>query len=56
MQLTTGERKVAKTFTIIELAKGISIMAEHWPHHRKVGGLSAATDAETGREKSGEKI
>jgi hypothetical protein len=31
------------------------MMAEHWPHHPKVEGLSAATAADTGRDKIGEK-
>jgi hypothetical protein len=38
------------------LAKGSSILVEHLPHNPKIEGLSAATDAETGGDKSGEKI
>ncbi len=30
-------------------------MAEHWPRHPKFDYLSAATDADTGRDKIGEK-
>jgi hypothetical protein len=42
--------------SFIELAKSGTMMAEHWPHHPKVESLNAAIDAETGRDKSGEKI
>jgi hypothetical protein len=53
MSLVLGERKVTKL--VIDLAKGSSMVVEHLPRHPKVEGLSAATAADTGRDKIGEK-
>ncbi len=49
------EREKLCKHSLIELAKGSIMVVEHLPHHPKVEGLSAATAADTGRDKIGEK-